>query len=565
MKVLKRLQYISTYERWMFVCVAIATLLRFMLIYFQWPFTDSDEGNMGVLALHVAYQGDHPIFFYGGNYLGPLEGYLAAPLFRLFGPSLIALRVPLVLCFTVFLLSMYYLVRMLYQSEKFALASVVLLGLGSPDVFFLQLRASGEYPEIEMCAAFMCLLALWLALSAHRSDQERWKRIAIYGLLGLTIGIAVWVDLLILPFVATAGLLLCFFCYRELLGWSGNSLVLGFAIGAFPMIYYNLTAPWDQNSLFVLMGLHNGTAGVMHAQHMTWLNQLTGTLIVALPMATGGSLHCLLSTIPPSGSLTSTSLPCVLVQSSWSTGYLVLWLIATCLAVYAIFKYRRYKVAHVTQSASSEERQEIEERQDLIRQCGRLMLLVSVGLTLVLFAISPISATNPDTAFRYLTCTLIAIPVLLWPAWRGLSVQKKSLYWWISLGLLLLVSATFVRATVRTFKELPTAQSVHQQQETVIQNLLHIGATRVYSDYWTCNILIFLSDEKVICSALDEQLNPGFDRYLPYHSIVQADPHPTYIFPRGSPQAAAMQQRVRSDSSHYRSYTFGNYLVYQPV
>src|SRR5947209_10786274 len=145
---------------------------------------------------------------------------------------------------------MFYLVRLLY-SEKFALATVILLGLGSPDVFFLQLRASGEYPEIEMCAAFMCLLGLWLALSSHRSDQERWKRIVIYGFLGLTIGIAVWVDLLILPFVAAVGLLLCFFCYRELLGWSGNSLLLGFVIGAFPLIYYNLTAPWDQNSLFV--------------------------------------------------------------------------------------------------------------------------------------------------------------------------------------------------------------------------------------------------------------------------------------------------------------------------
>src|SRR5438552_4789091 len=140
-------------ERSMFAIVAIAALLRFMLIYFNWPFTESDEGNMGLLALHVAYQGDHPIFFYGAPYLGPLEGYAAAPLFRLFGTSLFALRLPLVLFFIGFLVSMYYLVRLLTQSERFALASVILLGLGSPDVLFLQLRASGEYPEIEMFAA----------------------------------------------------------------------------------------------------------------------------------------------------------------------------------------------------------------------------------------------------------------------------------------------------------------------------------------------------------------------------------------------------------------------------
>src|SRR5260370_5794200 len=224
----------------MFASVAIATLLRLVVIYFNWPVTNSDEGNMGLLALHVAYQGDHPIFFYGSPYLGPLEGYAAAPFFRLFGASVFTLRLPLVLCFTGFLLSMYYLVRLLYRSEKFALATVILLGLGSPDLFFLQLRASGEYPEIEMFAALMCLLAAWLALSSQRLDQEpgrqeRWKRIVIYGLLGLIVGLPLWVDLLILPFSAPVPLLLFFFCRRELLRWTGLSLLLVFAICAFPL------------------------------------------------------------------------------------------------------------------------------------------------------------------------------------------------------------------------------------------------------------------------------------------------------------------------------------------
>ena len=68
MKILKRLKYISHYELWMFAVVAIAAVLRFILIYSNWPITDADEGNMGILALHVAYQGDHPGFFYGGGW-----------------------------------------------------------------------------------------------------------------------------------------------------------------------------------------------------------------------------------------------------------------------------------------------------------------------------------------------------------------------------------------------------------------------------------------------------------------------------------------------------------------
>src|SRR6266571_7849301 len=308
----------------MFAVVAIAAVLRFILIYSNWPITDADEGNMGILALHVAYQGDHPGFFYGGAYLGPLEGYAAAPLFRLFGTSLFALRLPLVLFFVGFLISMFYLVRLLY-GEKFALASVILLGLGSPDVLFLQLRASGEYPEIEMFAALMCLLVAWLALSSHRfgqepGRQERWKRIVIYGFLGLIVGLALWVDLLILPFVATGGLLLWLFCRRELLRLPGLSLLLGTVVGAFPLIYYNLTAPWVQNSWFILRKNHDAGAADMAVRHLTWVNQLTGTVLGALPLATGGSLRCPLGAIPPSGSQALATLPCVLFQGGWGVG-----------------------------------------------------------------------------------------------------------------------------------------------------------------------------------------------------------------------------------------------------
>jgi len=546
----------------MFASVAIATLLRCVLIYFHWPFTNSDEGIMGLLALHVAYQGDHPMFYYGQSYLGPVEGYAAAPLFRLFGPSLFALRLPLVLFFIGFLVSMFYLIRLLY-SEKFALASVILLGLGSPDVLFLQLRAIGAYPEIGMLAALMCLLAAWLALSSQRPDQERWKRIVIYGLLGLIVGLALWVDLLILPFVAAVGVLLWFCCRRELLRWTGLSLLLGFAVGAFPLIYHNLTAPVVQNSLFVLVSIHHGGAADMLAQHLTWVNQLTGTVLVALPLATGGSLHCPLSAIPPSGSPALATLPCVLFQGSWGVGYLILWFMAVCLAVYAVRRYRRHLHAGMTQSTS------LEERQEAIRQGGRLMLLASVGLTLLLYAIAPSSATSPENAFRYLICLLLAIPALLWPIWQGLSVQRISLNWRAKAGLLLrgglllLVAATFASGTVRTLMQIPTAQAVYQYQETLVQDLLRVGATRVYSDYWTCNTLTFLSQEKIVCSVLDEHLNPGYDRYLPYRFIVRAAPRPTYVFPPGTQQAEAMKQRVRLASSLYRAYIFEGYLVYQ--
>src|SRR5947209_8118885 len=232
---------------------------------------------------------------------------------------------------------MFYLVRLLY-SEKFALATVILLGLGSPDVLFLQLRASGEYPEIEMFAALMCLLATWLALASpapgqRMGSQEHWKRIVLYGLLGLLAGLALWVDLLILPFAAGGFLLLGLFCRRELLCWQGLALLLGSVVGAFPLIYYNLTAPWAENSWFVLQGIEHGSVAAMLAQHLTWVNQLSGTLFIALPMATGGGLNCPSGAIPPAGTPSASTLPCVLFQGGWGIGYVVFCIVGVGLVV----------------------------------------------------------------------------------------------------------------------------------------------------------------------------------------------------------------------------------------
>ncbi|HEY0753986.1 MAG TPA: hypothetical protein VGD98_08510 [Ktedonobacteraceae bacterium] len=560
MNIVKRLRLPGVSERWILACVAGATLLRVVLLAFNWPYTDSDEGNMGVLALHVAFQGEHPVFFYGGNYLGPLEGYLAAPLFRLFGSSLFALRLPLVLFFVIFLIGMYYLVLLLYNSRKYALVSAILLGLGSPDVLFLQLRASGEYPELEMFAALMCLLAVGLALTTSRWQQPgagtKWKRIGLYTLLGALVGQALWVDLLAGPFVLAMGLLLSFFCWRELVRWPGLGLFVGFVVGGFPLIYYNLTVSWEQNSWNVLRSLQASGEAQFLATHLTWTNKLAGMFFIALPMATGGGWGCAPVAFPPSGAQSTLSIPCIIGQGAWSTGYLLLGLLAAGVALVTIWRLTRPR-----QPVEAG----MERQQRLIRQSGQLVVLVSIGLTLVLYTSSPSPAVAPDTSFRYLTCMLLALPILLWPLWHSLSRNRRALQWWLQAVLLLLVAATFTTGTVRSLWQMPVTQARYTEQQALIQDLQQAGTTQLYSDYWTCNILIFLSQEKLICSAVDNDMHPAQDRYLPYRLIVHATPHPAYIFAAGSAQELIMRQRTTANPTHYRVYRFFEFVVYQEI
>src|SRR2546422_7651813 len=116
--------------------------------------------------------------------MAPLEGYIAAPLFRIFGISLFTLRLGLLPLFAAFLICMYYLTRLLY-TEKFALAIVILLSLGSYNIIYLQIKAFGEYPETELFMVLIPLLAAWLALTSYSSNrgevlQSKQKRIMIY-------------------------------------------------------------------------------------------------------------------------------------------------------------------------------------------------------------------------------------------------------------------------------------------------------------------------------------------------------------------------------------------------
>ncbi|WP_052889068.1 hypothetical protein [Thermogemmatispora carboxidivorans] len=599
---------------WLAVALTLllALTLRFLLIRSPWPVTNSDEANMGLVALHVAFQGDHPIFFYGLPYMGPVEGYVAAPLFRLFGPSLFTLRLALLPFVAGFLLSSYGLVRLLY-GRAFALACLLLFTFGSGDLLFLQLRAVGEYPEMLMFAPLILLLATWLALSFSASSAQRrsasWRRLAVYVLLGMSIGLALWIDFLIGPFVLAALVLLVLFCGRELWGRAGLSLLLGTVIGAEPLLYYNLTAPFSQNSLAVLLSIHHGGADQLAAYHLTWLHQLSGTFFIALPWATGYQPRCPLSAVPPWDWPTPSTWLCVSAQMGWGLAYVVLALLA---ALFCLRRLQRLRWTHALSlpwpghcwphlHLGRTEPKPLEAgaaREEAIRLCAQLALLASVGLTLFLYAAAPVAAVSPDTTFRYLTCALVTLPVLLWPLWQRSAHALENLRQtrWpfrpASTGardhgarmvtalppilLLSLVGATFLVGTARTFADIPASQADYQRRLALIRELEAIGATRVYSEYWTCNWLVFLSREQIICSVLDSKLQPGFNRYGPYRQIVESAPAPAYVFPvakglldaaTGRQQASFFQQHVLSSPEArqtYRLYQVVGYLVYQP-
>lgn len=617
-----RLKYlrISSYGIYASGIIAFATLLRIILIAQGWPVTNSDEGTMGLEAMHIAYRGEHPIFLYGQNYMGTLQAYLGAALFHLFPVSLFSLRLGLVLLFAAFLVSLYLLTSLLY-TKKLALASLALLSFGSSEVFIREVKALGGASETLLFGSITLLLATWLALTFGQDlspRRRRWRFFAYSGW-GFAVGFGFWSHMLVGPFVVMSGLLLAWFCWNEVRRWAGVWLLAGLLIGVLPLIIYNITAPLDQNSLVTLWELHRAGGTQVPSDQNLIIKEIAGTILVSIPLATGANPLCALTSMPlfGPGPVGADTVGCSIAQGAWGLGYLALWTTAVFLALRAFRKLWR----------PQPDLWDPDERQAAIRHFARLMLLGSGGLTLLIYVASPAAAVVPWTSARYLVGLLVCTPAVLWPLWsklrkrpsqsdgkelllartdqeelkdtslatataqgerqsvpllytesRAKPTYSRSVPWrspwegwwnilrspWVVRGILAFIGVIYLLGTITTFLAIPDVQAINHQQDDLIANLSRIGATRIYSEYWTCDRIMFESREQIICSVLNDYLQPGFDRYLPYREIVTADPRAAYVFPSDSAQAVAFSVEVAFSDKHYKRFMFDGYVVYQP-
>ncbi|HTD17953.1 MAG TPA: hypothetical protein VK667_00340, partial [Ktedonobacteraceae bacterium] len=302
-----------------FFIILFAIVLRIILILQGWPATDSDEGTLGLMARHIAYRGEYPIFFYGQGYMGSFEAYLAAILFHLFGPSLFVLRLGLIIIIALFLVSIYLLTALLF-TRNLALVTLCLLSFGSQEILSIQLKAIGGYPETLLFGALELLIATWLALSYNRdiSNRERWRRLVVYGFWGFLVGFSIWTDLLVIPFALTSGLLLVAFCWREWRTWAPLCVIVCFLLGVLPLLIYNFTASSYQNSLSYFLRIYHSDVAGNAVNYIPVVQKAVGTLLVSIPNATGANPICLDRHLPLFGLFSHTSLDCTLFQGSWT-------------------------------------------------------------------------------------------------------------------------------------------------------------------------------------------------------------------------------------------------------
>lgn len=467
--------------------LVLAAGVRLALIGLRWPESNSDEGTIGIMALHIASGRSFPDFYYGQSYMGSGQAYLAALLFKPFGPSLAAVRVGMVLLYLAFLGLLFVLARRLY-SAGVGLAAVGLLVLGSRERYGSELVAIGGLPETLLAGVSLLLLST-VVLS---SDQKRW---ALAGW-GMVAALGLWSSLLVGPFVAGSAVLL--WRARPWGPRAGWALVAGLLAGATPFLLHGLT-----DSLAAALHLYeSGGSGQPPGDPGGPWRRLRNTVGTSLAYATGGAALGNHNDPPawPNGwsggwRPSTGDLPDV----AWGLTLVGLWCAALAMTVRAM---RR--------------------RPDDARLWGRLALLVSAGLTVAAFAVSRAPGLSPANHSRYLIGVLVATPAVIHPLWS----LRRSVRW----AALVAAAGVLVLGTADAFRDARADRG--PGPEVLAQALLDRGVTRVYADYWTCNRLTFASRERVICAAVKEHpdgLHHGLDRYLPYRDAVLGDPLAAYL------------------------------------
>jgi 4-amino-4-deoxy-L-arabinose transferase-like glycosyltransferase len=527
--------------------------LRLALAALGWPATDSDEATFGLMALHISERGAHPIFFYGQNYMGAVEAYLAAGAFRLFGPSLFALRLSTIALSAGFLVCVYLLTRLLY-GRGLALATLALLAIGSHVALLLQVFTNGGYADTLFFGALLLLLATLLARPENGAlAQRRWRLLA-YGAWGLAAGLGLWSDVLILPFILTSALLLLAVRWRELLRGMGAAVVVGLVIGALPLITFAAAG----NNPF------QGAAAVQQAPNATqggalalYAGQVAGTFLVSLPEITGGAALCPISRAEswPLAHASQAALACTTVHGLWCLGYLAL--LGSALVVGA--RACRAAWLHMRRNELG-----TNERAQLVIPMARFALALSAALTLALYISSPVAARAPQAVMRYLIGLTLATPVLLAPLWRRATSNAGRGAWMGGLALGV-VALAYLLGLASVFQAIPDARAEAQRQERLIASLDQLGVTAIYTDYWTCDRLAFTSHERIVCATLNPDLQPDLDRYAPYRERVVATPDPTYLFPADTAQARSFQAVYDRAPAAFQRVALDGYILYLPA
>jgi len=221
--------------------MVLAAAVRVTLLRTLFARIDSDQAIIGIMAYHIA-AGDRPMLYYGQPYQSSVEAYLAVPIFRLFGASDFAVRVPALLFSVLFVGAVYALGAMLY-GRVIAVLGGLYVAVGPALLLFFSTAAGFGYIEASVAGTLLLLLA------TRYPDLATMPLPPALGC-GLLIGFGIWAEpMMVVYLVPFALAMVVGRCVRREAHWKVirplAALVAGSALGGAPLLAHNLRNGWD--------------------------------------------------------------------------------------------------------------------------------------------------------------------------------------------------------------------------------------------------------------------------------------------------------------------------------
>ena len=545
--------------------LALAAGLRLWLLARDVPTLNSDEATVGLMALHVL-RGEWTVFYWGQPYMGSLEAILAAPAIALFGPTSLGLHLaPLVLCLA-FLVTIYLLGARLF-SRRTGLVSALLLAVGPPFFVVLSLRALGGYIETLLFGNVLLLLALHI-------PRSRRAALSVAALFGLVAGLALWTDLLVVPYLAVCGAL--FWWRRSLGNRAGVALFAGLLVGASPLVIANILN--GGATIATLLGLTVLGAHGRGAASASLPGNLALELLVSFPILCGGFVG---GTQVTGLSLADFSALARAHPAAYAAN-LALALAGLGLLVSTALPLLRGEWRLLREPAPSAQLEHASPMTDgtqgtqTARQGTAALLLLALCYAAA-FALS--KQQDVFTAPRYLFPLYSVTPLLVASATRALrrvSTATTVLRLPAPRALLpvaaLLAVLIWSLAGTATLTPRATAARDHGRwiagRDDALLTLLraHQVQTVISNDYWEGLRLTYASGEAIITVMVTPEGHLGFNRYQPYVARGLADPRPAYVELTGTPEAALDASRLHAGAlPSYTSQRVGTFTVLLPA
>jgi hypothetical protein len=485
--------------------VVVGVGLRLAVIASPLGEIDGDEAVVGLMARHIAFTGERPVFYWGQPYLGSLEAFSAAPLFGAFNSSTPLLKLVPTTYSLAFLVLSGLLARELFGLGA-GLATAAYLALPPAMWAVWSTKARGGYAEL------LCLGEALLLVTLALRRGPGWRLSLGWGLLA---GLTCWTHLLGVVYVAAAALFLALGRSRFV---AGPLVIAGAVIGLLPLIAYNIS---------------------------TGFGTLAALLQPAdLPIEPGAQLVRFFRVgVPVLLGLGQPTTSQAMFDADWPlrpAGHLLV-------AVAAVAGLGVAVGVHVPAVRR------------LVR-CPREATAGPALLVLLALIVPPVVALTRFGFFvsepRYALPLYSTVPLAMGALWR---VRWPVLRWATVAGIAAFNVYSLVSTDPRLWLPEETPGSTAATRAQLVQYLVAQDRHQMYTDYWIGYPIMFETRETVLAYVI----SGGFNRYVPPADNVQRTPNPAWVFEPGMDAETEFLDRLDAiggqahvaDVAVYRVYT----------